>query len=111
MILDTGRDGWTLGDQPIRRTLVESMSASDERGAFDRIVRILVPYLGENMARAALEVSRRKLGLVGARVQPGEIEPLIEQMKPGLRVFLGAEQTHRILAEIRAALSDEEGNG
>jgi hypothetical protein len=67
--------------------------------------RILQPYLGANMARAALEVARQKVGLGRSEVKTSEIDPLIQQLKPGLQVFLGAEQTQRILAQIRAALS------
>jgi hypothetical protein len=70
--------------------------------------RILGPYLGANMARAAVGVARRKLGIDDSQVKPAEIEPLIEQLKPGLQVFLGAEQTKRILGEIRVALSSTE---
>jgi hypothetical protein len=78
---------------------------AERDSAFESIVRLLVPYLGESMARAALEVSRRKVGLQGAPAQPSEVDALIEQMKPGLRVFLGAEQTQRLLDQIRAALA------
>jgi hypothetical protein len=70
--------------------------------------RILGPYLGANMARAAVAVARRKLGIDDVQVKPEEIEPLIEQLKPGLQVFLGAEQTKRILGEIRVTLSSTE---
>jgi hypothetical protein len=67
--------------------------------------RILLPYLGANMARAALEVARQKIGIARSEVKPSEIEPLIDHLKPGLQVFLGAEQTKRIVAQIRAVLS------
>jgi hypothetical protein len=67
--------------------------------------RILLPYLGANMARAALEVARRKIGIAQSEVKPSEIDPFIDHLRPGLQVFLGADQTQRILAQIRAALS------
>jgi hypothetical protein len=38
------------------------------------------------------------------------VDLLIEQMKPGLRVFLGAEQTQRILDEVRTALAPKEAH-
>jgi hypothetical protein len=67
--------------------------------------RILLPYLGASMSRAALEVARRKIGIAQSEVRPSEIEPLIEHLRPGLQVFLGTDQTQRILGQIRAALS------
>ncbi len=85
------------------------MRDDDRRdGPFERAVRTLAPYVGENMARAALEVSRRKLGVTHAEPNPAEVDALIEQMKPGLRVFLGAEQTQRILDQVRTALTSKE---
>jgi len=83
------------------------LGGGDRVGAFERMERILVPYLGPNMAKAALEVARRKIGIVQPEVgvKPGELEPLIEHLKPGLQVFLGPEQTQRILGQIRAAMT------
>jgi hypothetical protein len=87
------------------------MRGHDQRGdPFERAVRTLAPYVGDNMARAVLEVSRRKLGLSHSELKPAEVESLIEQMKPGLRVFLGAEQTQRILDQVRTALASKETN-
>ena len=77
----------------------------DPNGAFEIIVKMLVPYLGRNMARAALEVNRDKLGLHGPELAPNDIDRLLELLGSGLRVFLGQDGTARILGEIRAALA------
>jgi hypothetical protein len=72
--------------------------------AFDVIARVLVPYLGDAMARAALQVNRQKLGLRGPTLSAVELERLLDALTPGLHVFIGHERTQRMLDEIRGAL-------
>jgi hypothetical protein len=76
----------------------------DPRDAFDVIARVLVPYLGDAMARAALHVNRQKLGLLGPKLSDAELERLLEALTPGLHVFVGHEVTARLLGEVREAL-------
>lgn len=72
--------------------------------ALDAIARVLAPYLGENMARAAVRGHAQRLGLRGERPAEGEIERLLDALGPGLGVFVGRDKTQRILDEVRGAL-------
>jgi hypothetical protein len=78
--------------------------------AFDVIVRVLTPYLGENMARAAVRGNRDHLGLTGRDLARADLERFLERIGPGLGVFVGRHQATRILEEIRRA-TDEYGGG
>jgi len=62
------------------------------------------PYLGENMARAAVRGHADKLGLAAGPLSRGDVERLLGAVGPGLGVFVGREKTARILDEARAAL-------
>jgi hypothetical protein len=79
-------------------------------GLADEIVRVLAPYLGPNMARAIARVQCDKLGIQGARVDPTQAASLENALRPGLVVFVGRDQTERILKELLAALSEREGH-
>jgi hypothetical protein len=71
----------------------------------DTMVRVLSPYVGENMARAAVRSQADKLGLVKGRLSPAEVEQLITAIAPGLGVFVGREKTEKILEEARTAVN------
>lgn len=77
--------------------------------ALDAIVRVLAPYLGENMARAAVRGHAERMGLRGANPSEGELERLLDAIGPGLGVFVGRDKTKRILDEVRSALGDRRG--
>jgi len=68
---------------------------------FEIIARALAPYLGMSMARAAVEVNRKRLGLDGPELAPVDLDALLRELAPGLRVFLGDVQTRRVLGNIR----------
>jgi hypothetical protein len=72
--------------------------------AFEVIARVLVPYLGEAMARAAVQVNRDKLGLRGSTIDAKDLGRLIDALTPGLHVFVGHDRTQQMMDEIRAAL-------
>jgi hypothetical protein len=74
-------------------------------GAIDVIGRVLAPYLGENMARAAVRGHADKLGLRPDRMNADDVERLLRAVGPGLGVFVGREKTGRILDEVREALN------
>lgn len=70
----------------------------------DVVVRVLAPYLGENMARASVRGHAERLGVRGDRMLTGDLESLLAALGPGLSVFVGRDKTARILDEVRAAL-------
>jgi hypothetical protein len=73
------------------------------------IARALAPYLGPGMAKAAVEVNRKKLGLEDQELAPIDLDLLLAELAPGLRVFLGDVQTRRVLANIRVKVFPERG--
>lgn len=75
------------------------------KDAFDVIVQVLAPYLGENMARAAVHSHRENLGLTGRELAHVDLARLLERIGPGLGVFVGRDKTERILDEIKTALA------
>lgn len=83
--------------------------SGDANDPYEIIIRILVPYLGANMARAALQVNREKLGLQGTKLAALDAEQLLAALSPGLNVFLGQGQTRKILEQIQGALAQAEG--
>ena len=77
--------------------------------ALETIARALTPFLGATMARAAIEVNKKKLGLKGPDIAPADIDRLLDELRPGLRVYLGDSQTERVIQVIRNALASSGG--
>jgi hypothetical protein len=69
------------------------------------MVHVIKPYLGENMARSAVNLHKEKLGLHTPHPTSDELERLLERMSPALRVFVGQERAALIIAEIRGAIA------
>ena len=61
------------------------------------------------MARAAIEVNKNKLGLKGPDITPADVERLLDELRPGLRVFLSDFQIGRVMEVIRNALASSGG--
>ena len=72
-------------------------------------MRGLAPYVGGNMARAAVEGHAHKLGLLGSELGQAGVDALLDTLSPGLHVFIGREKTAQIVAEIRAAVERARG--
>jgi cell division GTPase FtsZ len=70
----------------------------------DRIVRVVSPYLGENMARSAARAHCQKLGIEGPEVSADQIETLISRLGAGLNVFIGRERAAVAIEELKRAL-------
>ena len=77
--------------------------------ALETIARALTPFLGATMARAAIEVNKKKLGLKGPDITPADVDRLLDELRPGLRVYLGDIQTGRVIEVIRKALASSGG--
>ena len=77
--------------------------------ALETIARALTPFLGATMARAAIEVNKKKLGLKGPDIAPADVDRLLDELRPGLRVFLGDTQIERVMEAIRNALASSGG--
>lgn len=61
------------------------------------------------MARAAIEVNKKKLGLKGPDIAPADVDRLLDELRPGLRVYLGDLRTARVIEVIRNALASSGG--
>ena len=77
--------------------------------ALETIARVLTPFLGATMARAAIEVNKNKLGLKGPDIAPADVDRLLDELRPGVRVYLGDVQTRRVIEVIRSALASSGG--
>lgn len=72
-------------------------------GPVEAIVRVLAPFLGEHMARAAVRTHAEKMGLGVRPPTPTEVEDLLDRLLTGLIVFVGRPKAERILADARIA--------
>jgi hypothetical protein len=70
----------------------------------ESVVRVLSPYIGDSMAQASARAHCEKLGIRGAELDTAQAEALVTKIAHGLAVFVGREKSHRIVAEIRAAV-------
>jgi hypothetical protein len=70
------------------------------------VVAALAPYLGTNMARAAVNGQQTKLGLSPA-LDGTDLDRLLDALMPGLGVFVGRDKTRVVADEIRRAVRGE----
>jgi hypothetical protein len=75
------------------------MAQEPARSAVHVVVEVLAPYLGGNMARAAVRGQASKLGL-SPTLDGSDLDRLLEALAPGLAVFVGREKTRALTAEI-----------
>jgi hypothetical protein len=69
----------------------------------DVVVAALAPYLGGNMARAAVNGHQLKLGL-SPNLEGRDLDRLLDALTPGLGVFVGRDKTREVADEIRRAV-------
>lgn len=77
--------------------------------AVDAMVRVVAPYIGNTMARSAIEAHCQKLGIAGPTVSPDQIDALLGKLGSGLNIFLGRDKSASVIAEARGALAALEG--
>lgn len=76
----------------------------------DALVKVLAPYIGDTMARSAIEAHCQKLGIAAASpVRPDQLEALLGKLGGGLNIFLGREKSASVIGEVRLALTALEG--
>jgi hypothetical protein len=75
--------------------------------ALDTIVRMLSPYLGETMSRAAALAHCQKLGIVveGPDITKEQLDALLRRFGQGLNIFVGREKAAVVVGEIQAAMA------
>jgi len=82
------------------------------KDALDTIVRMLSPYLGETMARAATLAHCQKLGIVvdGTEIKTEQLDALLRKFAQGLNIFVGREKAAAVVGEIQAAMAARSGS-
>ena len=80
------------------------MTAMERIAAITKIVTVLQPYLGATMAEASTRAHCEKLGIAGQVVSVEQLEALLAKLGSGLSVFVGREQSVKVMSEIRNSL-------
>jgi hypothetical protein len=80
------------------------LASLDRKAATERIVAVLQPYLGATMAEASTRAHCEKLGIVGEALTSEQLESLLGKLASGLSVFVGREQSVKVMDEIRSSL-------
>lgn len=80
------------------------VEGADKEQVIGAIVRLLAPYIGENMARASTRGHCEKLGFSGPRLRSEQVDLLVNTLSPGLSVFVGREKTALIVVSMRSAI-------
>jgi hypothetical protein len=68
-----------------------------------KLVSVLAPFLGENMATAAVRAQLQKAGTAGESLRASEVDALIERLGRGLIVFLGRAKSQAVVESMRSA--------
>jgi predicted trehalose synthase len=77
--------------------------ALDTDAVAEALARGVAPYLGENMARSAVQAHRDKMAL-GAALTQEQVEALIGRLGSGLNIFLGRDKSAQVVGELRRAV-------
>lgn len=64
---------------------------------------VLAPYLGPNMAKAAVDSNLKRVKPAGGPLTPAEVESLLQRLGMGLVVFVGEEKAAVISKQMRQA--------
>jgi hypothetical protein len=75
----------------------------------EAIVTAVAPFLGENMARAAVLDQCRKLGIESGALDAGQVEGLLARIGKGLNLFVGRDQAARLVDQLRRDLGAQGG--
>lgn len=75
-----------------------------EREVLTALSSVLAPYVGPNMAKAAVESNLKRLQLEGGELGPAELAALLERLSKGLVVFVGEEKAAAVSEQMRRAV-------
>ncbi len=92
MTANEGSGSTARGESPLPASAVTS-----------RLVSILAPILGENMATAAVQAHLQKTA-AGESLSASEVAALIEKLGRGLVVFLGRAKSATVVESMRSAM-------
>jgi hypothetical protein len=70
------------------------------------VTRLLSPFLGESMARAAIQAHGQKLQLKNGQITAEEAETLVGKLGSGLIVFVGRDKAASLATQMRRTLAE-----
>jgi hypothetical protein len=73
------------------------------------LVGVIAPYIGQNMARSAVEAHAASLGFATGPLADEQAEALVTKLGVGLNIFVGREKSARVVDEMRQALAEAKG--
>lgn len=65
---------------------------------------VLAPYLGPNMAKAAVESNLKRIKPDGGELDPADLVALLERLGKGLVVFVGEDKAASVSEQMRRAV-------
>ncbi|MCU0241925.1 MAG: hypothetical protein MUF51_05830 [Vicinamibacteria bacterium] len=77
--------------------------------ALEAIMNVIKPYLGENIARAAINVHCQKLAITDFWLSPEQLEHLTKMIGFGLDIFVGRDKSGMLVSEMRQAALKQGG--
>jgi hypothetical protein len=77
--------------------------------ALDTIVDAIAADLGRAMARASVMGLARRVGITGATASGEQVSRLLDELAPGLAVFLGRATASETVAKLRKHLAGIDG--
>lgn len=77
------------------------MADNEDTKLYDQVVALLSPHLGGTTASASVKLYLNKMALTPETLGPHHLESLADQMKPGMVVFVGAEQAQILADQIK----------
>jgi hypothetical protein len=69
------------------------------------VVDVIAPYIGETMARSAMQAHCERLGVQGGLLSPEQLAALLARLGSGLNIFLGRDKSAQVIGEVRRALA------
>ena len=89
-----------------RASLSGGQGLPKTKDALDTIIRMLSPYLGETMARAAALAHCQKLGIAveGTDISREQLDALLRKLAQGMNIFVGREKAAAVVSDIHAAM-------
>jgi hypothetical protein len=71
----------------------------------EAITDSIAPYIGAMMARSAVDVHCKRLGIDGdSTVTSHQINELLKNLALGLNIFIGREKAEALITDIRATI-------
>ena len=89
-----------------RASLSGGQGLPKTKDALDTIIRMLSPYLGETMARAAALAHCQKLGIAveSTDISREQLDALLRKLAQGMNIFVGREKAAAVVSDIHAAM-------